>query len=1036
MDRRELLRGGVLGAGVVLTNTSFRVIAGPFAQDDFPIPADKKLDPTWVRSLFERRAASRYTKAAGELATIGMPIGGIGAGQVYLGGDGRLWHWDVFNLPPEESWRNPSGPLYAKPATPGSPFEFGFAVRVDGGAPRPLDARGFADITFRGEYPIGTVEYRDPACPVVVVMKAYSPFVPCAADRSSHPAIVFDFVLRKLDVDPHEVTLEATLENPVCLRSGTPGRGTRHTKVTRAETLTLLECSATAPAPESRPASRAEILFDDFESERYEKWTATGTAFGTGPMPKARMPKYQGDVSAHGERLVNSHETRHGEDVTAGDAHVGTLLSVPFTIERHFVSFRIGGGAHAGKTCINLRVGDTVVRTATGHASNAMRWHSWDVRDLAGRTAQLEIVDQERGGWGNIGIDEIVFGDSPRAPQMPLEDEGDFGTFALALLAAEDVDVKATDAASAPFGTWLVSRIGWAEPAASIRTLCFTAIVAWHFPRVWAEPLAHLPDAKNLRRWYAKTWPDASAVARHVARELPELRADTFAFHDAWYDSTLPHWLLDRTLCNVSTLATSTFYRFSNGRSYGWEGNYCCPGTCTHVWNYAQAAACLFPELERRQRQEVDFGLAFDDASGVIAYRAEAGKELAVDGQAGTILRALREHQRAPDEAFLRAVWPRVKRAMECLIARDINQDGILDGAQYNTLDTAWFGEIAWISSLYVAALRACEAMAKVVADREFGERCAVLAARGTEALGTRLWNGEYFVQKLDPAHREANATGDGCHIDQMLGESWARQLGLPRVVAPDKARKALASLWRYSFALDIGPYRERFDKLVKGGRWYAMPGEGGMLMCTWPKKGIDKAAGKSGDAWAAGYFNECMTGFEWQVAAHMVWEGLVEQGLALARTIHDRYHPKKRNPFNEVECGNHYARAMASYGVFLAVCGFEYDGPAGHIGFAPRVSPERFKAAFTTADGWGVYEQTRSASSLVATITKRKGGLRLRTIVLECDPKLVVRSVRVTTLNLKNLPIESKFTVEGTRVLVHIDFDSGDSYLRLEIGA
>jgi len=131
-------------------------------------------------------------------------------------------------------------------------------------------------------------------------------------------------------------------------------------------------------------------------------------------------------------------------------------------------------------------------------------------------------------------------------------------------------------------------------------------------------------------------------------------------------------------------------------------------------------------------------------------------------------------------------------------------------------------------------------------------------------------------------------------------------------------------------------------------------------------------------------YFNDCMSGFEWQVASHMLWEGMVTEGLAVAWLIHDRYHARLRNPYNEIECSDHAARAMAGYGAFLAACGFENHDPKGHIGFAPRLGPGDFKAAFTAAEGWGTYSQTRKDRRLSATLAPKHGRVRLKTLALE----------------------------------------------------
>jgi hypothetical protein len=619
-----------------------------------------------------------------------------------------------------------------------------------------------------------------------------------------------------------------------------------------------------------------------------------------------------------------------------------------------------------------------------------MRLEAFEVHEWEGKTARLEIVDHETGPWGNIGVGRIVMTDQPAGK---LEDKPDFGTMVLGLLGPQpsdqaDCDMNASTAgislgaAREPVKARWEPPMGWTAnrhgPVACLtRTMSIepgkeataTYVIAWHFPNL---------SLKDGGRYYASRFASARAVAEYVAENYERLAGQTRLWHDTWYDSTLPYWFLDRTMANTSILATSTAQRFRNGRFWGWEGVGCCDGTCTHVWHYAQAVARLFPELERDLRQRTDFGTALDPKSGVIQHRGE-GAGLAVDGQAGCILRAYREHQMSASDAFLKPLWPKIKLAMEALVRMD-RGEGLLEGAQHNTLDQPWFGKIAWLSSLYVAAARACEEMARELGDEPYAARMREIARRGGRSIDRELFNGEYYLQIPDREHVRSVGSHNGCEIDQVFGQSWAHQLGLGRILDERNVKAALAALWKYNFTPDVGPFRKRFP----AGRWYAMAGEAGMLMCSWPKG--DQARVTQGFDY---YFNECMTGFEYQVAGHMLWEGMVTEGLAVARAIHDRYHASRRNPWNEVECGDHYARAMASYGVFLAACGYEYHGPKGYLAFAPRIHPEDFRAAFTAAEGWGTFRQRvldqagQVGQALEAAIELKWGSLRLRTLAL-----------------------------------------------------
>ena len=217
-------------------------MAGPFEAAEFEklVPADKKLQPDWVKSLFARGTREVYRGA--ELEKIGMPVGGICSGQVYLGGDGRLWNWDVFNR-----HIGTGDAHYAHPPKATSPLEQGFAVRTvcDGKTEvRALDPSGFADITFCGEYPIAYVNYRDDAAPVTVALEAFSPFIPLNADDSALPATVMQFTVKNTGKSAVEVELAGWLENAVCGDSRQQAPGLRRNRAIRRPEVAMILASA------------------------------------------------------------------------------------------------------------------------------------------------------------------------------------------------------------------------------------------------------------------------------------------------------------------------------------------------------------------------------------------------------------------------------------------------------------------------------------------------------------------------------------------------------------------------------------------------------------------------------------------------------------------------------------------------------------------------------------------------------------------------------------------------------------------------
>ncbi len=883
--RRSFLKtAGLLTAGLAVARIPAWARGG--ALEGYPlhnIPVNKGIDASWLRSLYERGTQTAYLKSRNELHYLGMPVGGLHAGTVYVGGDGRLWLWQVYNETmegPQEgidpkvvNWHDGTrmrkirvrdGAAYVEPTIAGNRrmLEQGFAVKVEQEGKtwvRELKEDDWDEIRFEAAYPLAVITYSSKNAPVEVRLKVYSPFLPLNADDSALPATILRADIRNVSGKPMQASLVGWMENGVNKITAKAGKGKKQSKVVPSD----------------------------------------------------------GRTTIHFEYDTTDAELRAAKD--AGS-----------------MSFSMMGKA------------------AAAYAS----FKPWPV------TAAL------------------------------------FADKAASATAEADGDDK------------LVGALAASQQVAAGGTMQADYFITWHFnnPHPGLKKLVKDADGGFA---YAARFKDALATAEYLATHFQRLSSVTERWHQTWNDSTLPHWFLERTFVNIGTLATANTYRFASGRFWGWEGVGACAGTCTHVWQYGHTAARVFPAIERDQRQRVDLGVAMKEDSGAIIFRAENEHRPAIDGQAGTILRIYREHQMSKDDTFLRANWPKIRKAVQFMLEQDKNGDGMTDSPMENTLDAVWEGEIAWIVGLCIAAARAAQSMAEEAGDAAFAKTCAAYVQKGKANMEKELFNGEYFIHRPDKVQgRKKLGSYNTCHIDQVYGQSWAFQVGLPRVLDKEKTMSALKALWKYNFTMDVGPY----IKTHTGGRPYALEGEGGMIMNTNPRN-EPKPYGED-VTWQLGYFHECMSGFEHQVAAHMMAEGMVDEALVLTRVIHDRYHGAKRNPYNEIECSDHYARAMASYGTFISACGFEYHGPKKYIGFAPRISPENFKAAFTAAEGWGTYSQQARTGSQQHELKVAFGSLPVGQLMFELAQHWKPGKV-IVQVNGATVPAE--FKLEGKRVLIRL---------------
>lgn len=507
-------------------------------------------------------------------------------------------------------------------------------------------------------------------------------------------------------------------------------------------------------------------------------------------------------------------------------------------------------------------------------------------------------------------------------------------------------------------------------PANATRAVTF--LLTWRFPN---RPTWFRAPGTTIGNWYATQYADAWEVAVKTAAQLPELEADTVKFVRAFCESDLPEVVKEAALYNVSTLRTQTTFRTADGKLMGWEGcgdkSGCCEGTCTHVWNYEVTTPFLFGELSKTMR-EVELQYSTVPTTGHMNFRAALPLVdpvtpglAAADGQMGCLMKLYRDWKLSGDDAFLRRLWPRAKKSLEfCWIPGgwDADRDGVMEGCQHNTMDVEYYGPNPQMGTWYLGALRSCEEMARHLGEADFAAECRRLFEKGSAYLDAVLFNGDFYEHHIvPPVSRERekensiapglrhdsmgaqNLTepelqlGAGCLIDQLVGQYMAHVCGLGYLLKPENVRKTLESLMRFNFKENL---RGHFNHL----RTFALQEESAMLMASYPK-------GRR-PARPFPYFNEVMTGFEHTAAAHLLYEGQIDDGLKVISAIRARYDGAKRSPFDEAECGHHYARAMSAWAHHLALTGFHYDAHTNKMTFAPVETPAT--VFWSTGYQWG----------------------------------------------------------------------------------
>ena len=808
------------------------------------------------------------------LKNIGVPVGGIGTGNILIGGRGNIRALEIFNrsamdeqpymsffsLWYQEENKTANAKIMEGNVPAGVSGPYGISRRQLEGIPRFREAR------FSARYPFIYLNLKDPFVPLHITGEFYNPMIPLNVDKSSIPIAIFNWVVENTSDREVSFTIAFNLGNPLKNRT-----------------------------EEGRLTNRGNI------NSYYEEGDFKGVRFDNREPPAS--------------------------------ARAGNLLM------------------------------------ATDHKSASVRT-SW---------FEGAWWDDATVFWDDFSVDGKLI---EKKETVVWQGSNWYGTDQQTIVGCIAVNTKLS-------------------PGEKI-TLPF--YLTWYIPnRILESSLAFGNEEVSgsmIRNYYAVKYESAPDVLSRFNNEKETLYQLSRKFTDHLFGSSYPDYVIDAVASNTAALKTNLLMRTEEGWVHGFEGlgpdGGCCPGNCSHVWNYAQTMAALFPELEQKVREVSFLHDTFDNGyqcfRTVFPLSDNWFTAVAADGQMGNIVRVYREWKNTGDSEWLARLWPKVKAALEfawkgsgsvegkyawqenAKIPWDPQKEGIMRGDQHNTYDINFFGPNMMTGSLYLAALKACGEMAEAMNEPNKAEEYMNLYSRGSAVYDSMLWNGSYYIQKVEviegieiperlksPPDSEGKILpkyqfADGCLTDQLLGQFLAFNAGLGFIVDSTRVREAMLSVYQNNSIPDFS----KFDNVQ---RIFSVNKESGLVICTWPNGNRPRIPFV--------YSDEVWTGIEYGAATNMIHAGLVNEGLEVVKAIRDRYRGYNRNPWGEIESGMYYARSLASWSILPALSGFEYDGIKLHLSFSPKVNLDNFSSFWVCASAWGKFGMTSNEAELVVTYGK-----------------------------------------------------------------
>ena len=548
-----------------------------------------------------------------------------------------------------------------------------------------------------------------------------------------------------------------------------------------------------------------------------------------------------------------------------------------------------------------------------------------------------------------------------------------------------------------PIGESWVGSLGSRKtlnPGESVEIRFF---LAWNFPnRVvdWIIDDTQIPD-KNTEFWIGNRYSEwfkrnSIEVIKYVRDNWSNLSDKTEKFHEIFYSSALPPEVLTSISAPISTIRAPTCFWMRDGAFHGFEGCHgastavssggCCPLDCTHVWNYSFSLAHLYPSLERTMR-ETEFKMQHE--TGYLPHRSVVPMYLpqllkggswdmigpAIDGMLGTILKIYRDYLITGDLNFLKKSWPFIERLIDYIFKNcDNDLKGIMYLDQPNTYDCTIYGINTFIGSLYLVTLLALEEIVKRLELPDLPQKFRGIYNSGRQILDEECWNGEYYIQKYDEENIKQHQYGMGCFSDQLMGQWWAFHLGLGYILPSEHVDKAVESIFKYNF-------KESLENVEQTFRIFASKTDSGLMTCMWPHGGKPEEPTL--------YSDEVWTGIEYEVAALCIYTGKIPEALKILQAVRNRYDGSRRNPWNEVECGDHYVRAMSSWTLLHALTGVDYSVESKQFTLGPKINSDNFQTFFITATAWGQVKQQITGEKSSCSLSVSHGSLEVKSICL-----------------------------------------------------